>query len=49
MNQERLNGLALMYIYQDLQIDVEKVLDIFARKYRHRLQLIDILEDDTIE
>ena len=49
MDKERLNGLALLYIHRDLDIDFEKVLDIFARKYRHRLQLANILDDGLKE
>ena len=46
MKNERLNGLALLSIHYDMQIDYEKVLDIFARRFRHRLQLLDILNSD---
>ena len=46
MKNERLNGLALLCIHYDMNIDYEEVLDIFARRYRHRLQLLDILNSD---
>jgi hypothetical protein len=38
MAAARLNGLALLYIHQDLELDVEKVIDLFA-KDRRRIEL----------
>lgn len=32
MGQERLNGLALMHSHYDIQVNVEQVVEIFARK-----------------
>ena len=49
MNQERLNGLSLMYAHSNIEIDYEEILNIFARDYRHRLELIDILDTDPDE
>ena len=48
MTNERLNGLALLYIHREIEIDYEKVLDIFARNYSHRLKLLDILDDEGL-
>ena len=45
MSDDRLNGLALLSIHREIDIDYEKILDIFARNYRHRLQLVDILDE----
>ena len=47
MLNDRLNGLALLYIHREIDLDYEEVLDIFARNYSHRLKLIDILADDS--
>ena len=33
MTQERLSGLALMHIHQNMTLDLEEILNIFARKY----------------
>ena len=46
MEEERLNGLALMHINNDVKIDIEKVVDVFARENRTRMRLADILNDD---
>ena len=43
MSQERLNGLALLFSHLDIEINYEKLLNIFARDYRHRLQLVNML------
>lgn len=34
MSETRLNGLALMYIYRDIDVDVETVIDEFAKSDR---------------
>ena len=39
MAQDRLNGLALMHIHYELDIKVDKVLDMFIRKHPRRLTL----------
>ena len=39
MTEERLNGLALLYIHQDKQIDKGKVLQRFDCMGHHRLKL----------
>ena len=46
MSQDRLNGLALLYTHSNLKIDYEILINIFARNFRHRLELIDILNED---
>ena len=46
MKQERLTGLALMHIHQSMELDLEEILNIFARKYPRRLKLLDILASD---
>lgn len=46
MRQERLSGLALMHIHQRMELDMEEILNIFARKYPRKLKLIDILAPD---
>lgn len=40
MAQDRLNGLTLLYTHREINIDYDKLLDIFARQYPHRLRLI---------
>ena len=37
---DRLNGLALLHVNYGISIDTEKVLDSFARKHPHRLQIV---------
>ena len=46
MSQERINGLALMYTHRNITIDIQKVIDTFARKHKTRLELINILLTD---
>ena len=46
MSQNRLNGLAAMYIHKEINLDIDTVLHKFARKHRRRLELINILDTD---
>uniref|UniRef100_A0A6P7GT49 52 kDa repressor of the inhibitor of the protein kinase-like n=1 Tax=Diabrotica virgifera virgifera TaxID=50390 RepID=A0A6P7GT49_DIAVI len=41
MTEERLNGLALLHVHQDLSsaLDAEEVLDVYARKHKRKLSL----------
>ena len=43
MAQDRLNGLALMHIHYELDIEVDKVLDMFVQKHQRRLTLYQFL------
>ena len=46
MKEERLSGLALIYIHKDMELDYKEIINIFARKYPRRLKLINILDSD---
>ena len=48
MSQDRMNGLASIYTHRNIEIDIEKVIDKFARKHKTRLELIDILSTDKL-
>lgn len=40
MVEERLNGLALMYIHRDISIDITKVIDRFAKSKNRRIDFV---------
>ena len=46
MGQERLSGLALMHIHYGMELNLEEIIDIFARKHPRKIMLADILWDD---
>jgi hypothetical protein len=46
MVNERLNGLAQMHINEDITVDVEEIIDTFARQNPTRMQFLDILDDN---
>ena len=46
MVNERLNGLAQMHINDDITVNVEEVINTFARQNPTRMQFLDILEDN---
>ena len=43
MGQERMNGLALMHIHYDIQLDVDEIIDRFARIPPRRMALENIV------
>ena len=45
MGQERLSGLALMHIHYGMELDLDEIINIFARKRPRRMVLSDILCD----
>jgi len=40
MDQKRLTGLALMNVHRDIDIDVDKVIDRFAKSGKRRMPFI---------
>ena len=40
MTDDRLTGLALLYIHPEVQIDVQRVIDVFANKNKRRTDFI---------
>ena len=49
MSNERLNGLAMVHINNDITVNVEEVMNTFARQNPTRMQFLDIFDDDEIE
>ena len=47
MGQERLSGLALMYIHRNFKVNIQDICKEFARRKPRRLVLPDILTDET--
>ena len=43
MSQDRLNGLALMYVHRDKDIDIDQLIDLFAQIHPRRMRMADIL------
>ena len=46
MGEERLNGLAALHVHNNIPVDLEKIIDNFARKRRRRMTMINILDSD---
>lgn len=40
MSERRLDGLALMLVHRDVEVDVEAVIDVFAHRYRTQMALV---------
>ena len=47
MGQVRLNGLALMYSHRDINLDLEKIVDLFANLHPRRMRMANILQDEA--
>ena len=45
MLNERLNGLTMMHIHTDISVDIDQVVDEFARQNPTRMQFLDVLDD----
>ena len=43
MGQDRLSGLALMYVHYGMELDLDEIINIFARKHPQRVVLSHIL------
>ena len=48
MSKNQMNGLATIYTHRNIEIDIEKVIDKFARKHKTQLELIDISSTDKL-
>ena len=46
VREERLNGLAALHVHNDIPVDLEKIIDNFARKHNRRMAMINILDSD---
>lgn len=40
MSEDRLNGLALLYMHRDVELNIDTIIDIYATTRKHRLELI---------
>ena len=45
MVQDRLNGLALMHAHREMELDLEKILDLFANLHPKRMRVENILNE----
>jgi len=43
MGQERFVALLLLYVHKDIQLDINKIIDIFAQKHPRRLTFVNPL------
>ena len=46
MSEEHLNALSLVCIYQDIFLDYDNIIDIYASKYLRRMLLINPLSEN---
>ena len=44
MGEDRLNALLLLFIHRDIELDYEKIVDMFARRNARRMLLINPLD-----
>ena len=47
MVQDRLNGLALMHAHREMELDLEKIVDLFANLHPRRMRMENILNVAT--
>ena len=46
MKQERLNGLATLFIHKDINVNIDHVLGRYGRKHKRRMTVTNILHSD---
>ena len=46
MSQERLNGLVTIYTHNDIKINIDEVIEKFARKNKRKLNMLNIFDTD---
>ena len=47
MVEDRLNALLLLFIHKDIDIDFDKVVDIFAKRKSRRMLLLNPVGDES--
>ena len=45
MVQDRLNGLALMHAHREMELNLEKIVDLFANLHPRRMRMENILNE----
>ena len=45
MANDRLTGLALLNVHYEKEIDIDRLIDVFASKFKHSLILGDIIDE----
>ena len=46
MGEERLNGLAALHVHNNIPVDLEKIIDNFARKHSRRMTMVNVLDSE---
>lgn len=46
MSEDRLNALILMYVHKDIQLDYDKIIDIYANRHARRMMFINPLGEE---
>ncbi len=49
MGQERLSGLALLHTQYGMKLNLDEIINMFARKQSRRMELIDNILDEAEE
>ena len=45
MGEGRLNALMLLYVHKDIELDYNKIIDRYAKKYPRRMRFSNPLQD----
>ena len=49
MGADRLNALTLLFVHKDIDLDVNAIIDMYARRHPRRMVLLNPLSSDTAE
>ena len=49
MSEDRFNALVLLFVHKDIELDIDAVIDMYARRHSRRMILLNPLGQDSVD
>ena len=49
MSEDRFNALVLLFVHKDIQLDIDAVINMYARRHPRRMILVNPLGEDSVD
>jgi len=49
MSEDRFNALVLLFVHKDIQLDIDAVINMYARRHPRRMILVNPLGQDSVD
>ena len=49
MSEDRFNALVLLFLHNDIELDIDAVIDMYARRHPRRMILLNPLGQDSVD